>query len=93
MHPQGYLLYAVPLSDHTWAVVCEHCEDTIATCCPDRDAAQAALLGHACIPPAELPPACAAYAGRGTVEHDTADPERVYTACPSCGGSGLEVDR
>ena len=90
MHPQGYLLYAVPLSDHTWAVVCEHCEATIATC-PDREAADAALLGHDCIPPVALPPACLVCLGRGTVEHDTEDPNRVYAACPSCGGSGLEV--
>jgi len=90
MHPQGYLLYAVPLSDHTWAVVCEHCDETVATCATRVDA-DAALLAHDCIPPAELPPDCPACQGRGTAEHDTADPDRVYAACPSCGGSGLEV--
>jgi hypothetical protein len=89
MHPQGYLLYAVPLSDHTWAVVCEHCEATVATC-PDRDHADAALLAHDCIPPADLPPDCPDCGGRGTAE-PAPDPNRVYAACPTCGGSGLEV--
>lgn len=92
MHPQGYLLYAVPLSNHTWAVVCEHCEDTIATC-QDRDDAEAALLAHDCIPPADLPPDCPDCLGRGTIEDAVQDPDLVCAACPGCGGSGLEVDR
>ena len=49
MHPQDYpcTTYAVLLSSGRWAVVCEHCQRTLALC-PDRAGADAIIAAHPC---------------------------------------------